>query len=167
MNRVNGFPAVSTTNARVLILGSMPGRASLEAGQYYAFGRNAFWKIMGDLFAASPDLAYPQRLSKLVENRLALWDVLVACLRPGSLDADIEIASAKANDFNLFFTTHPAISHVFFNGRTAESVFKRRVVPGLAHNPVLTALPSTSPAHAGMTYEQKLQQWSMIARVLQ
>jgi hypoxanthine-DNA glycosylase len=154
MNRVSGFPAVSAIDARVLILGSMPGRASLQAGQYYAFGRNAFWKIMGELFSAGPDLAYPERLDRLVGARIALWDVLAACQRPGSLDSDIKLNSAEANDFNHFFATHPAVSHVFFNGRTAESVFRRRVVPELTPELELVALPSTSPAHASDQQQQ-------------
>jgi hypoxanthine-DNA glycosylase len=145
----------------------MPGRASLQAGQYYAFSRNVFWKIMGELFAAGPKISYQQRLEKLIENRVALWDVLSACERPGSLDTDIDLASAKINDFNTWFSTHTQVSHVFFNGGTASSVFKRQVAPGLAHRPVLTTLPSTSPAHASMTFEKKLERWSVIARIVQ
>ena len=102
----------------------MPGVASLEATEYYAFPRNIFWKIMGDLFAAGPELDYPSRLERLTENYIALWDVVEVCHRPGSLDSAISNDGLAINDFKTFFARHPKISSVFFNGQKAAGLFK-------------------------------------------
>jgi TDG/mug DNA glycosylase family protein len=159
----HGFPPVTDPDARVLILGSMPGEASLRAGQYYANERNAFWRIMGDLIGAGPALPYEQRLDKLKSAGIALWDVIAACERYGSLDSDIVNSSVCANDFSAFFAAHRSIRRVFFNGGAAESTFRRQVLPGLAGMSLqLQRLPSTSPAHAARGYAEKLAAWSAI-----
>lgn len=164
---LHGFPPVADAGARVLILGSMPGRASLLADRYYAHERNAFWPILGDLFGAGPDLPYPQRLAKLQSAGIALWDVIAACERPGSLDADIVGDSIQANDFAAFFAVYRNIDRIFFNGAAAEASFRRYVLPGLAgHALHFARLPSTSPAHAARSYGEKLADWSVIARLL-
>lgn len=163
MSLSHGFPPVAAPGARVLILGSMPGQASLQAGQYYAHQRNAFWRIMGDLLGAGPALPYAQRLGKLTAAGIALWDVIAACERAGSLDADIVGSSVAANDFAAFFAVHRNIAQVFFNGAAAETAFRRRVLPGLSASRLrLTRLPSTSPAHAARSYADKLAAWSAI-----
>ncbi len=162
MRLSQGFAPVAREDARLLILGSMPGIASLEATQYYAFPRNVFWRIMGDLFAAGPDLNYRSRLQKLLENRIALWDVIEACNRPGSLDSAISEEGMATNDFRGFLTQHPHITHVYFNGQKAASLFKKRVAPGLTRHYEYLALPSTSPAHAARSYSAKLEAWSVI-----
>lgn len=162
MKLSQGFDPVARPDARILILGSMPGIASLEAAQYYAFPRNAFWKIMGDLYAAGPQLDYPLRIQKLVENHIALWDVIAACHRPGSLDSAISEDGMTTNDFNSFFAQHPHISHVYFNGQKAAGLFRKEVLPGLTRHFNYTTLPSTSPAHAAMGYASKLEAWSVI-----
>ena len=163
MSLSHGFPPVAAPDARVLILGSMPGQASLQAGQYYAHQRNAFWRIMGDLLGAGPALPYAQRLEKLTAAGIALWDVIAACERAGSLDADIVGSSVAANDFAAFFAVHRNIAHVFFNGAAAETAFRRHALPGLsASHLLLTRLPSTSPAHAARSYADKLAAWSAI-----
>ena len=166
MKLSQGFAAVARPDARVLILGSMPGVASLEATQYYAFGRNAFWKIMGDLFGAGPELDYPSRLYKLNENRIALWDVVHACVRPGSLDSAIAEEGLATNDFNGFFREHPDLSYVFFNGQKAGDLFKKKVAPGLTTQYEYAVLPSTSPANAASSYVIKLEKWSVLKTVL-
>lgn len=144
----------------------MPGQASLQAGQYYAHPRNAFWYIMGELFGAGPELPYGQRCSVLADSGVAVWDVLKHCWRPGSLDSAIDPASVEPNDFRAFLAGHPGIRHVFFNGRMAEQTFSRHVAGALEDLPLnYTALPSTSPAHAAMTREQKCRAWSVIASV--
>lgn len=161
----HGFPPVVDANAKVLVLGSMPGSASLEARQYYAHVRNIFWRIMGDLVGADPKLPYAMRLRILTDNRIALWDVLKTCVRPGSLDANIEKASIVVNDFRAFYRSHPQIAHVFFNGAKAEEYYLKYVLPTLDRRigPVeFRRLPSTSPAHASLSYPQKLQAWSIV-----
>lgn len=163
MSLIQGFPPVAGVGARLLILGSMPGKASLQADQYYAHPRNAFWRIMGDLLGAGPDLPYPQRLDKLTAAGVALWDVIAACERKSSLDADIVGATVCPNDFSAFFAVHRNIDCIFFNGGAAEASFRRLVLPGL-NGPQrrLRRLPSTSPAHAASTYADKLAAWSAI-----
>jgi TDG/mug DNA glycosylase family protein len=169
MSRITGFPPVARAGARVLILGSMPSVTSLEKQQYYGLPRNAFWQIMGDLFGAGRELPYAERLEKISECGIALWDVLRSCHRPGSLDSAIDISSARTNDFPALLREHASISQVFFNGRKACEIFTRRVLPTLQSEFATlsyTALPSTSPAHASMSYDQKLEQWSVVAQVL-
>lgn len=163
MVTIRSFPPVAAPDARRLILGSMPGEASLNAGQYYAHPRNAFWRIMGDLLGAGPALPYPARLARLTAAGIALWDVVADCERRGSLDAAIVRESVQANDFRHFFVEHPGIEQVFFNGTAAEKLFRRHVLPGLDGVPIeLHRLPSTSPAHAARGYADKLAAWSVI-----
>lgn len=162
MELSQGFAPVATADARVLILGSMPGVASLEATQYYAFPRNAFWKIMGELFGAGPQLDYPVRLQKLTENHIALWDVIQTCHRPGSLDSAISDEGMQTNDFSGFFDNHPHISHVLFNGQKAASLFYKKVTPVLMAQYECLVMPSTSPANAASSYAVKLEKWSVL-----
>jgi hypoxanthine-DNA glycosylase len=143
----------------------MPGVASLEKSQYYGHPRNTFWSIMGELFGAGPELDYQKRLQSLLANRVALWDVLMSCQRPGSLDADIHTGTEQANDFSFLLGQGSSIKAVFFNGMTAEKMFMKHVAgstDGLDDGCELIRLPSTSPAHAAMSYEEKLQAWSRI-----
>lgn len=166
MSLICSFPPVADVDARALILGSMPGKASLKAARYYAHERNAFWRIMGDLIGAGPALEYPQRLAKLRAAGFALWDVMATCERESSLDADIVSASVQANDFSAFFAVHRSIDRVFFNGAAAESSFRRLVLPQLESRSLsLVRLPSTSPAHAAQNYATKLAAWSAIVAV--
>lgn len=163
MTEVFSFPPIAQADARVLILGSMPGKASLEANQYYAHPRNMFWPIMGELVGAFPALDYAERTRSLTANGIALWDVLKSCHRPGSLDADIDKSTMVANDFAAFFAAHPHINRVFFNGATAEQAFRRYVLPTIeTKSLMLHRLPSTSPAHAALSYHQKLESWRVI-----
>ena len=165
MSRVHSFPPIVSQKSKVLILGSMPGTASLKANQYYAHQRNAFWHIMGELFGAAPSLPYNERVALLESAGVALWDSLQACVRPGSLDASI--TEEMANDFATFFGMHPNISHVFFNGGKAETVFRHHVLPMLSNDRhTFYRLPSTSPAHAAMTLEAKVKAWSVVQEVL-
>ena len=158
MPHIHSFPPVSNADARVLILGSMPGKKSLQEKQYYALPQNAFWKIMGELIGAHPDLSYEKRLDALKASGIALWDVLASCVRESSLDA--HITQESANDFASFFARHLYITHVFFNGSKAEQCFRKFVQGKQALSPQeFCRLPSTSPAHAGMRYEEKLKVW--------
>jgi TDG/mug DNA glycosylase family protein len=164
---VRSFAPVADAQARVLILGSMPGVESLRAAQYYAHPRNAFWRIMGDLVGASADLPYASRTRRLRQAGIALWDVLAACARTGSLDAAIDQSSIIANDLVSFLTQHRFITHVYFNGATAERCFRVHVQPALEPGTLkLQRLPSTSPAHAARSYAEKLQSWRVILKAL-
>jgi double-stranded uracil-DNA glycosylase len=145
----------------VLILGSLPGRLSLERGEYYANPQNSFWKIIA---ARAPGLPadYAGRVRVLVEQRVALWDVLAAATRSGSLDADI-LDDAIPNNFRAFFHAHSEIRLIGFNGGTAAKLYQRHVIPTLTDGQRAIAtitLPSTSPAHAGVSFAQKAARWS-------
>lgn len=159
------FPAVAKSEAQILILGSMPGVESLKQQQYYAHPRNAFWPIMAELFHLDLAANYKQRCDFIAEKGIAIWDVLKACHRPGSLDQDIDADTVEANDFSLFFAAHTNINAVFFNGAKAEQLFNRCVLPKLEAKYdylVYLRMPSTSPAHAAMTLEQKIKAWKKI-----
>ena len=162
-NFAASFAPNSDLNARILILGSMPGRESLKAQRYYAHPRNQFWKIMATLLGFAPDLPYADRLLALQRHGIALWDVMRSCQRVGSLDASIESDTIEAHNFAAFFQRHPAIRSVFFNGATAQASYNKHVLPGLPALPLqYTRLPSTSPAHAALTLGQKLDAWRCI-----
>lgn len=167
MTPIQCFPPIADNHSRILILGTMPGSASLVATQYYAHPRNAFWQIMGDLVNATRELPYESRRDILKSRGVALWDVLASCARRGSLDSAIKKESITPNDLVSFFNRHPAITNVFFNGAMAEKFFRRRTLPLLGH-PYLTykQLPSTSPAHASLSYQQKCDAWKVIVPLL-
>jgi hypoxanthine-DNA glycosylase len=153
--RKAGFPPVVDASTRVLILGSLPGEASLAVQQYYGNPRNAFWRLMeGVLGASLAPLAYEERLTTLLAHGVGLWDVIAEAERPGSLDAAIR--DPAANDLLALVETLPALRVVAFNGGTAAKLGGRLVgnrVPTLA-------LPSSSPAHAARTFAQKAEAWS-------
>jgi hypoxanthine-DNA glycosylase len=164
-NRAKGFGYIAESDARVVILGSMPGVESLRQQQYYAHPRNSFWDLMGEMFAAGRALPYPDRLLRLKQHHIALWDVAHQCERNGSLDSNIKADSIIPNDFNAFFINHPDISVVFFNGRKAADIYQQKVLPNLpepCRSIPRHTLPSTSPAHAAMSPEAKLEQWLQI-----
>jgi len=162
VTQVQSFPPIEAPGARILILGSMPGRASLLAGQYYAHARNAFWPIMDALTCAAPALDYATRVALLRAAGIAVWDVLQACERSGSLDAAIVADSMQINDFKTFLRRHPRLALIAFNGGLAERVFRRHALPQLGDavaGVTLQRLPSTSPAHAAMSCAAKLAVW--------
>lgn len=163
--RVRSFKPIAGRNARILILGSMPGRASLAAGQYYAHARNVFWRISAELLRFDANAPYKARVQALKSARIAVWDVLQSCARQGSLDTMIERDSEIANDFKQFFRLHGKITHVFFNGNKAEASFCRHVLPDIETGAIRYArLPSTSPANASVPFAGKLQAWRAILR---
>lgn len=157
-----GLAPVCKPSARVLVLGSMPGARSLADQRYYAHPRNAFWPIMRELFDMPATLSYDLRIERLRDKRVALWDVIGQCRRRGSLDQKVEPNSIVANDFNWLFEACPALVLVAFNGRLAAQSFRRRVMPDLParfNRIAQVCLPSTSPAHAAMNFEQKRAAW--------
>lgn len=164
-----GFPPVAAPDARVLILGSLPGRDSLRRQEYYARPANCFWWIMGELAGAGPELPYQTRLARLIERRIALWDVCASAIRPGSLDARIVAASVVPNDIAGFLAGHPLIETICLNGGAAAAMFARHIRPGLASAQAALPqrrLPSTSPAFAAQSRAAKLAVWKeALARV--
>ena len=158
MEASKGFPPLERPDARVLVLGSLPGRKSLVEQQYYAHPQNAFWPIMNALFGVSGE--YEEKCAALVDHKIAVWDVLRSSERPGSLDADIRQETAAANDFCRFFDSHPGIELLVFNGRKAEQLFSRLVKDEDRDRYRRIGLPSTSPAYAAMRYQGKLELWS-------
>ena len=165
MAQVYSFPPIECSGSIVLILGTMPGEASLRLQQYYGHARNCFWKIVGDVLRFDAQGSYEERKSALQEHKVALWDVLASCRREGSLDSRIDSASIVLNDFATFFAQHPHIHRVCFNGAKAESLYRKHVLPCLAHDwrSIYVRLPSTSPAHAAMAYAAKVRAWMVIS----
>lgn len=157
---VHSFAPIAGRHTKILILGSMPGEASLTANQYYAHRRNAFWPIMCRFLQLQPETCYQDKISALEASSIALWDVLKSCERSGSLDSSIQAHTQKINDFSAFFSTHASITHVLFNGGTAESCFKRHAMPAIdCKSMTLVRLPSTSPANARLSFDEKCNIW--------
>lgn len=151
---LSGLPPVIAADTRVIVLGSFPGAASLAAGQYYAHPRNLFWRLISAV--VDEDLAalpYVARLPRLLAHGVGLWDVLSGCEREGSLDAAIR--RPAANDFERLRDLCPVLETVAFNGQAAA-----RFARGFAaHGYRTLVLPSSSPAHAAQSFEQKLAAW--------
>jgi hypoxanthine-DNA glycosylase len=165
MSYFDGFAPIVSENARVLILGTMPGAASLQKQQYYGHPGNAFWPIMNALFAMPAELCYRERKERLSEQGIAVWDVLQGCKRPGSLDSNIDMSSIRINDFENFFADHHGIGLVFFNGAMAEKLYRKYCLPALSARFIYLQyrrLPSTSPAHASLNLAQKTEAWEII-----
>jgi len=160
--RLESFPPVAGATAHTLILGSMPGKASLAAGEYYAHPQNAFWKIMGSLYGFSLSLPYPQRCRRLISAGIAVWDVMRYCRRDSSLDADIVESSIVLNELVSFLAGHPGIDRIFFNGGKAEQTFYKYISPqlrNLSRDLACCRLPSTSPANARLSIAEKEGVW--------
>ncbi|WP_136418520.1 MULTISPECIES: DNA-deoxyinosine glycosylase [Oxalobacteraceae] len=152
-----GFPPVLDRSTRILILGSFPGEASLAAQQYYAHPRNQFWRLLSAVLGEElVSLPYPQRLQRLLAHRIGLWDVIAACEREGSLDTAIR--RAQANDFVMLKQQCPALERVCFNGKTSGRYEVQFAAAGFETR----LLPSSSPANAQLSFEQKLALWSNI-----
>jgi len=171
MALAHSFAPLAGNNPRVLILGTMPGQASLTAVEYYAHPRNAFWPILYSVFSGQDTdftdahaIAYTRRVEFLKQQQLALWDVLASCERPGSLDASIDRQSEVANPLGSWIEKTAALERVCFNGKTAQALFKRHVQNDGASSDALQkvdyfTLPSTSPAMASMTLAEKIEAW--------
>ena len=156
-----GFDPIVGPEPRVLVLGTAPSERSLREGRYYAHPRNDFWPIMERLFADGRPLEYTDRVQMLKDAGVGLWDVLTAAERVGSLDATI--TAPVANDLGGFLQDHPSIGTVFFNGATAERLFQAHCASGLARSDMrFVRLPSTSPAHASVSFTLKLAAWQAV-----
>jgi hypoxanthine-DNA glycosylase len=170
-----GLAPVVAANTRLLILGSMPGVASLAAQAYYAHPRNSFWPIVVEYLSQQQlkqpsDITLPNdfsaRYALLLQAGLGLWDVLAQAVRAGSLDANIKKDSLQVNDFSLFFAEYQNISIIALNGQAASHWFHRLVWPSLSpaqqQRLHCHTLPSTSPAHASLSVSSKSQQWQSV-----
>ncbi|MGH8808413.1 MAG: DNA-deoxyinosine glycosylase [Noviherbaspirillum sp.] len=152
-----GFPPVLDPHIRILILGSFPGVASLAAQQYYAHPRNQFWRLLSVVLQEDvAGLPYPLRLQKLLAHRIGLWDVIDVCEREGSLDTAIR--RAQANDFAVLKRQCPTLARVCFNGKTSGKFEPQFAAAGFD----TLVLPSSSPANAQLSFEQKLALWKNI-----
>ncbi|MCP3687969.1 MAG: DNA-deoxyinosine glycosylase [Gammaproteobacteria bacterium] len=169
MARVHSFEPVIGHAPRVLILGSIPSVASLKFVQYYANPRNAFWPVMAELFDIDIDCDYPNRIKQVSKLPIALWDTIKACHREGSLDSSIQKDQLEANNIPVLLEEHPHIGLLAFNGAASEKYFNQLVKPVLpgGHELEFMRLPSTSPANAGMSFEQKLASWRQVLRYLE
>ena len=151
---LTGLPPIIDERARVLILGSFPSAASLAAGQYYAHPRNQFWRLLGAARGLPlQNLDYPIRVEAVQAAGIAIWDVFASCSRDGSLDASIR--DPVANDFHALRELAPRLRRICFNGRMAARRIREVEALGFA----ALVLPSTSPAHAGMSFAAKLARW--------
>ena len=161
-----GFVPVIDGRARVLILGSLPGQRSLREQQYYAHPRNAFWRIMAEMFGFDVGAPYAERCNILKDKGIALWDVLASSYRRGSLDTAIDVSSARANDFPGLLKRHQEIKLICFNGQKSRQLFTRLVSLKVAavQDVKLVTLPSSSPAYAAMRFEDKLTRWKIIGQ---
>lgn len=156
------FLPINSPTSKVLILGTMPGIKSLEMQQYYAHPRNSFWKILFTILGEDFSEEYELRRNLLLNNNIALWDVLQYCERTGSLDSAIR--NEIVNDFTLFFKENPEVTTIIFNGQKAAALFKKHVKTKKSYHVV--TMPSTSPAHAGKTFESKLAEWKLLKEYL-
>lgn len=178
----NSFPPIEGTQVHTLILGTMPGQASLQAQEYYAHPRNALWPILLAHLTKTPvsydvisKLTYAQRCELAVEHGIAIWDVLASCARPGSLDSNIVRKSEVPNDIACLVKRHTELERIICNGRTAQALFKRHIQGTLPRASIMLdksidrvnksqiriiTLPSTSPAMASLTLTDKYQLWA-------
>lgn len=161
--RLQGLAPVVDAGVRVLVLGSFPGAASLQAAQYYAHPRNAFWPVMAGVLDTPelPDLPYAQRLARLLAGHVGLWDAVASCEREGSLDT--AITAAQASDLPSLLPRLPALRAIACNGSKAHQETLRLL---RGQDLPLLRLPSTSPAHAGLRLADKLQAWEAALRPL-
>jgi double-stranded uracil-DNA glycosylase len=164
MSQIHSFPPIASTTARVLILGTMPGKASLRERQYYAHPQNGFWKIIGRILGFDPASPYDARVAAVQSAGIAIWDVLKSCIRASSMDSAIQASSVVPNDFATFLAEHSQIQRICFNGATAEALYLKYVRPRLPDHPDLQylRLPSTSPANASLALPAKVRAWQAI-----
>ncbi|KEA64198.1 G:T/U mismatch-specific uracil/thymine DNA-glycosylase [Marinobacterium lacunae] len=169
MSQAISFLPQWQSNARVLVLGSTPGVASLNAQQYYAHPRNAFWPILAQLCGFDAQLPYERRVEALKASGVALWDVIGRCYRPGSLDSSIQADTVEPNDLAELVARLPCLQLIACNGATAHKLLLRHwadLLAGLEGRVKVIRLPSTSPAHASLSLADKTLQWQVIGDYL-
>lgn len=156
---INSLAPVIDKNSKILILGSIPGKQSLDKQEYYGNNRNAFWKMIYTLYDQVLQDHYRSKIEFIKSKNIALWDVIENCSRKGSLDSNIK--DEKPNDFETFFSNYPNLKYVFFNGGKAYDVFKKRVGFNISEDIKFEKLTSTSPANT-ISFEEKLEAWRVI-----
>lgn len=160
---VKSFSPQIAQGCRVLILGTAPSVKSLAMQQSYAHAQNLFWPLMGEMFDAGPELEYAERVRRLHARGIGIWDVLASCERSGSLDSAIVRASEVPNDIVGLLARQPSIAAIALNGGHAQRSFRRIVLPKIDAKRLATLklldLPSTSPANASMSRDNKRRQW--------
>ncbi len=173
IEKANGLPPVERDDARLLILGTFPGRLALERRQYYPDPRNKFWEIMGRLFGAARDIAYEERLCCLKANGIAIWDVVAACQRQGSSDSGMKRSSIEVNDFGKFLDRHRRIAVICFNGKRAKEIWDDKVLsPTVSSRLRYAVLPNSAGPNTRMTcadgtiikltFGEKLSRWRSV-----
>ena len=162
MQKISSFPPIIDKESKILILGSIPGVKSLEMQQYYAHPQNKFWKIICEIFNEEFTTDYTERIKILEKYHVALWDVIDTCERKGSLDS--EILNEEANKIGELLHNYPNIKAIFCNGQKSYKNLQKILLKEF-HLPII-ALPSTSPAHASLKYEEKLLSWQKIKNYL-
>ena len=163
MQKISSFPPIINNESKILILGSIPGVKSLEMQQYYAHPQNKFWKIIFELFNEKFTKDYDERIKILEKHHIALWDVIDTCERKGSLDS--EIRNEEANKIEELLQNFPNIKAIFCNGQKSYKNLQK--ILGKKFRLPIIVLPSTSPAHAGLSYFDKLKSWYIILEKLQ
>jgi hypoxanthine-DNA glycosylase len=157
------FPPVTRADTRLLVLGSLPGAASLEQQRYYAHPQNQFWRLMSAVTGRDlVPFAYDDRIAALLEAGVGLWDTVAAATREGSLDAAIRLH--EASDLAALAASLPSLRAIGFNGATSAKIGRSQLgpAPGLA----LIDLPSSSPAYASLSFERKREAWRALAAYL-
>ena len=164
MAHIHSFPPITSSNSRVLILGSVPSKVSLQLNQYYGHQRNLFWDFIEQFLKIKREIDYSERIIMLRKHGIAVWDVIKICTRTSSLDSDIDNSTIETNSFNEFLLKHPKIKTICFNGAKAESVFYKHVLPTLKYKGKINfiRLPSTSPANASIPISVKLKEWKAV-----
>lgn len=160
-NRKYCFEPIIDKNCIVLILGSIPGEESLRKNEYYANSNNLFWDLIYSQYGVQVDSKYEEKCRFLLDRKIAIWDVLKAANREGSLDSNIN--SEIPNDIHLFLKGYPNIKHIFFNGTTSEKLFKKHF-KDIYKNMHCKVLPSSSPTPGKYvkSIEEKRKEWQCI-----
>ena len=156
-----GLLPIEKEDSEILVLGTLPGKKSLELGEYYSNPSNKFWDILSEIYKKPIPTSYKEKIEWLHKQKLALWDILKAAIRNGSLDNNIQ--HPEANDIIGFISAHPHLRMIVFNGSKSQEYFNNYI--GNTSIPIgikLLTLPSTSSANTHLTFNEKVKQWSKI-----
>ena len=164
MSECESFNPIIDNESKILILGSMPGRKSLELQQYYAHPQNRFWRLLAQLLEEGVPQNYQEKQNMLLRQHIALWDTLAYCEREGSLDSDIK--NEQPNAILPLLAEHKQLRAVFCNGGKAAAAFKKYFAKDLPAGVAVYYLHSTSPANARMSLEALAAEWQVILQYL-